>query len=117
MDGRAIQLGEPHTHALAPVSALWSRTVTIHFRDLAVGAAQAQLAFRFAQEFPWGTFRILRPRTIRCEGRQLLGFELAVRGLTPQASLLLQAQGFGGRRVLGCGLFVPFSAPAKSKAS
>ena len=117
VNGHAIQLGEPYAHVLAPVSALWARTVTIHFRELAVGAAQAQLAFRFAQEFPWGTFRILRPRTIRLEGRQLLGFELAVRGLNPQASLLLQAQGFGGRRVLGCGLFVPFSATARSKAS
>jgi CRISPR/Cas system CSM-associated protein Csm4 (group 5 of RAMP superfamily) len=43
---------------------------------------------------------------------------MAVRGLTPQASLLLQHQGFGGRRALGCGLFVPFSATSRSsKAS
>jgi CRISPR-associated protein Cas6 len=117
VDGRPIQLGDPYPHALTPVSALWARTVTIHFRELAVGAAQAQLAFRFAQDFPWGTFRILRPRTIRLEGRQLLGFELAVRNLTPPASLLLQGQGFGGRRALGCGLFVPFAVTARSKAS
>jgi len=76
----------------------------------------AQLAFRLARDFPWGTFRILRPRTIRMEGRQLLGFELAVRNLAPQASLLLQSQGLGGRRALGCGLFVPFAAGARSKA-
>jgi len=117
VDGRGIRLGEPYPQALTPVSALWARTVTIHFRDLALGSAQAQLAFRFAQDFPWGSLRILRPRTIRLEGRQLLGFELAVRGLTPQASLLLQGQGFGGRRALGCGLFVPFAASARSKAS
>ena len=116
VDGRGIRLGEPYPQALTPVSALWARTVTIHFRDLALGSAQAQLAFRFAQDFPWGSFRILRPRTIRLEGRQLLGFEMAVRGLTPQASLLLQGQGFGGRRALGCGLFVPFAASARSKA-
>jgi CRISPR-associated protein Cas6 len=115
--GHPIRLGEPCPHGLTPVSALWARTVTIHFRDLALGSAQAQLAFRFAQDFPWGSFRILRPRTIRLEGRQLLGFEMAVRGLTPQASLLLQGQGFGGRRALGCGLFVPFAANARSKAS
>jgi CRISPR-associated protein Cas6 len=114
--GHRIRLGEPHVHALTPVPALWARTVTIHFRDLAIGAAQAQLAFRFAQDFPWGSLRILRPRTIRFEDRQLLGFELAVRNLAPQTSLLLQAQGFGGRRALGCGLFVPFAASARSKA-
>jgi len=118
VNGRAIRLGEPCPQALTPVSALWARTVTIHFRELALGAAQAQLAFRFNQDFPWGCFRILRPRTIRIAGRQLLGFEMAVRGLTPQASLLLQHQGFGGRRALGCGLFVPFSATSRSsKAS
>ncbi len=114
--GRAIRLGEPHSHTLIPVPALWARTVTIHFRDLSVGAAQAQLAFRLACECPWGAFRILRPRTIRFEGRQLLGFELAVRNLAPGASLQLQRQGFGGRRALGCGLFVPFTALAPSKA-
>jgi len=114
-----IQLGEPRPHPLTPVPALWARTVTMHFRDLAVPAAQAQLALRFAQEFPWGAFRILRPRTIRFAGKQLLGFEMAVRGLTPQASLQLQCQGFGGRRAYGCGLFLPFppSAGSRVKAS
>ena len=114
--GRAITLGEPQSQALTPVSALWARTVTIHFRAAGVAQAQAQLALRFAREFPWGCFRILRPRTIRFEGRQILGFEMSVRGLAPQASLLLQGQGFGGRRILGCGLFVPYSATARSKA-
>ena len=69
VNGREIRLGEPYPQALTPVSALWARTVTIHFRELALGAAQAQLAFRFNQDFPWGGFRILRPRTIRIEGR------------------------------------------------
>lgn len=114
--GHRIRLGEPWVQALTPGSALWARIVTIHFRDLAIGAAQAQLAFRLARDFPWGSFRILRPRTIRFEGRQLLGFELAVRNLAPRASLLLQGQGFGGRRALGCGLFVPFATSSRSKA-
>jgi len=114
VDGHAIQLGEPRSQALTPVSALWARTVTIHFHHPARGPAQAQLEERFAQEFPWGSLRILRARTIRFEGRQLLGFEVAVRNLTPQVSLLLQGQGFGGRRILGCGLFVPFQAAAKA---
>ena len=112
-----ITLGEPYVQALTPVSALWARTVTIHFQELAIGSALAQLAQRFAQDFPWGSFRILRPRTIRFEGRQLLGFEMAVRDLPPRASLVLQGQGFGGRRALGCGLFVPFRATARTKAS
>ena len=115
--GRGLQLGEPRIRPLAPVSALWARTVTIHFQNPCRPAAQAQLEQRFAQDFPWGSLRILRARTVRFEGRQLIGFEVAVRSLAPQASLLLQSQGFGGRRVLGCGLFVPFPAVARRKAS
>jgi CRISPR-associated protein Cas6 len=115
LGGHRTQLGEPYGQALTPVSALWARTVTIHFRDPGP-CTQAQLAARFAQDFPWGSFRILRSRTIRFQGRQLLGYEVAVRNLTPQASLLLQRQGFGGRRLLGCGLFVPFAATCRSKA-
>lgn len=115
--GHGIQLGEPRSQGLEPVSALWARTVTIHFQNPLRPAAQAQLERRFAQDFPWGSLRILRARSIRFEGRQLIGFEVAVRNLTPQASLLLQSQGFGGRRGLGCGLFVPFPAVARRKAS
>jgi CRISPR-associated protein Cas6 len=106
--GRLIRLGEPRPRPLSPASALWARTVTIHFREPALAAARAQLAIRFAESFPWGSFRIYRPRWIRIDGRQLLGFEMAVRGLEPEASLRLQHYGFGGRRILGCGLFVPF---------
>ena len=106
--GHRIRLGEPRHQDLKAASALWARTVTIHFREPALEAARAQLAVRFAEAFPWGSFRIYRPRRIRIEGRQLLGFEMAVRGLEPEPSLELQRQGFGGRRILGCGLFVPF---------
>jgi CRISPR-associated protein Cas6 len=112
--GHGICLGEGRPHPLVPVSALWARTVTIHFAALGTKAAQEQLEARFRQEFPWGALRLLRPRTIRVEGRQLLGFEAAVRGLSPQASLLLQYRGFGGRRSFGCGLFVPFAATSRS---
>jgi CRISPR-associated protein Cas6 len=115
--GHGLQLGEPSLQPLAPESALWARTVTIHFQNPFRAAAQAQLEQRFAQDFPWGGLRVLRARTIRFEGRQLIGFEVAVRNLSPQASLLLQGQGFGGRRALGCGLFVPFPAVARRKAS
>jgi CRISPR-associated protein Cas6 len=106
--GHRVRLGEGRCQALSPASALWARTVTIHFREPALELARSQLALRFAETFPWGSFRVYRPRRIRLEGRQLLGFEMAVRGLSPEASLLLQRRGFGGRRILGCGLFVPF---------
>lgn len=107
VQGRLILLGTPRQVALAPSPVLWARTVTLHFRSMAHEAAREQLRANFAAAFPWGTPTILRARTLRIHGQQILGFEMAVRDLTPLASLRLQAEGFGGRRAFGCGLFVP----------
>jgi hypothetical protein len=37
----------------------------------------------------------------------VVGFGLQVEGLKPTASQVLQEQGLGGRRHMGCGLFLP----------
>jgi CRISPR-associated protein Cas6 len=107
IQGRRILLGTPRQTLLAPFPALWARTVTLHFQQLDHTAAREQLWLRFKEAFPWGTPTILRSRTFRIHGRQILGFGMLVRNLEPRASLRLQAEGFGGRRAFGCGLFVP----------
>ncbi len=38
---------------------------------------------------------------------RIVGFALLVEGLRPDESLRLQEVGLGGRRHLGCGVFVP----------
>jgi CRISPR-associated protein Cas6 len=107
VQGRLMELGRPSQVLLAPFPALWARTVTLHFRSVDHAAAREQLRANFVEAFPWGTPTILRARTLRIHGQQILGFEMAVRNLDPRASLSLQAEGFGGRRAFGCGLFVP----------
>jgi len=107
VQGQLIHLGPARRVRLAPFPALWARMVTLHFRQPDHAAARAQLLLNFVAAFPWGTPTILRARTLRIHGQQILGFEMAVRKLEPRASLLLQAEGFGGRRAFGCGLFVP----------
>jgi CRISPR-associated protein Cas6 len=39
-----------------------------------------------------------------------VGFALTVQGLSPDSSLRLQTLGLGGRRHMGCGLFLPTAA-------
>lgn len=46
-------------------------------------------------------------RTISIKGKSIVGFALVVTDLTADESLLLQISGLGGRRTMGCGIFVP----------
>ncbi|MEJ1936841.1 type I-MYXAN CRISPR-associated protein Cas6/Cmx6, partial [Nostoc sp. NIES-2111] len=46
-------------------------------------------------------------RTIKVHNSTLVGFSLNVTNLSDEDSLLLQMYGIGGKRKMGCGLFVP----------
>ena len=107
IQGRRILLGAPRLADLRPFPALRARTVTLHFQYLDHDAAREQLLRHFRAAFPGAVPELLRARTLRIHGRQILGFEMTVRNLEPRASLRLQFDGFGGRRAFGCGLFVP----------
>jgi CRISPR-associated protein Cas6 len=48
-----------------------------------------------------------RRRVINIAGKKVVGFALDVSELSPESSLKLQEQGLGGRRHMGCGLFLP----------
>jgi CRISPR-associated protein Cas6 len=51
-----------------------------------------------------------RRRIVTIAGKKVVGFALDLSGLAPDASLLLQEKGLGGRRHMGCGLFLPTRA-------
>lgn len=46
-------------------------------------------------------------RVVRIKGRKIVGFPIRISGLTAQESILVQENGLGSRRRMGCGLFVP----------
>jgi len=46
-------------------------------------------------------------RTLKVKGKNIVGFALVVSNMTAEESLRLQMQGLGGRRTMGCGIFVP----------
>jgi CRISPR-associated protein Cas6 len=44
-------------------------------------------------------------RTLRINGKEIIGFPIEVSGLSAEDSIRLQEQGLGGRRHFGCGIF------------
>lgn len=46
-------------------------------------------------------------RVLRVKDKKVVGYSLRVLGLTAEESIRLQEQGLGGRRRMGCGVFVP----------
>ena len=51
-------------------------------------------------------FSIGKRRTIRIREKEVVGYEVVIEGLTPDESLTIQTAGLGGRRHMGCGIFV-----------
>jgi CRISPR-associated protein Cas6 len=46
-------------------------------------------------------------KTFRVKDKQVVGFSMGIINLTAEESLTLQEKGLGGRRRMGCGVFVP----------
>jgi CRISPR-associated endonuclease/helicase Cas3 len=53
-------------------------------------------------------------RVLRVKDVRIVCFPLLVEGLRPEESLRLQEVGLGGRRHLGCGVFLPARSEEKS---
>jgi CRISPR-associated protein Cas6 len=49
-----------------------------------------------------------RRQILRIKGRKIVGYPLQIAGLTAEESVLLQEEGLGGRRRIGCGFFMPY---------
>lgn len=45
-------------------------------------------------------------QSLRIKDRQIVGYCIAFENLRPEESICLQQQGIGGRRKMGCGVFV-----------
>jgi len=105
--GRSLTLGAPSVHALVPVPELSARLVT--FKHALEERGFLETAYRFIDELTGGgcVLRVGRRRIVTIAGAKVVGFAVDLSGLSETASLLLQEQGLGGRRHMGCGLFLP----------
>jgi len=125
-----VRLGIPQVQPLRPAPVLHSRLVIIKpymEPDSFLQAARRQLtqlgidgevnliptpADRGAFEGGTGTASPYIRRTLKVRNHTVVGYAVTVSGLSPDDSLTLQAMGLGGRRHMGCGVFVP--APGAS---
>ena len=106
LDGHQLRIGVPEVRALMPVASLRARLVTIKgFLEKAsfLAAARRQLETMGVA----GQVMLGQRRTFRVKDKQVVGFEMAMTGLTAEESVTLQEKGIGGRRRMGCGIFVP----------
>lgn len=105
--GRELRLGMPTVYPLlATPTTLSARIVT--FKHAMDEAAFHASTLRFMEELGCsGTPYVGRRRIVSIAGKKVVGFALTVSALSPESSRLLQERGLGGRRHMGCGLFLP----------
>lgn len=102
----AVRVGVPEVRLLRPRASLYSRLVTIKGFMEPKGFLEA--AKRQSEKMGvTAELQIGERRTFRVKDKQVVGFEMAALGLSAEDSLRLQEIGIGGRRHMGCGIFVP----------
>ncbi len=113
LEGHRLRVGVPEVRALRAAATLYARLVTIKgFLEPApfLEAARRQL-------HDMGVVADLQVgvrRTVRVKDKPAVGFDVIAAGLSPEASVRLQEEGIGGRRRLGCGIFLPWrGTPAR----
>ena len=118
LNGHLLDIGIPRSESLSPATNLASRMVTIkgmmepekllesakrQLIDLQISGTP-ELVISGASSTPPAPIR----RVLRIQNRTVVGFALHVNGLTAEESIKLQEIGLGGRRHMGCGIFVPY---------
>lgn len=106
VDEHPLSVGVPETRILPPVARLRAHLVTVKgFLDEGefLEAVKRQL-----QSLDISCETLLgQRRTFRVKEKQVVGFEVTATKLTAEDSVRLQGNGLGGRRKMGCGVFVP----------
>jgi len=109
-----VRVGVPSVHAIIPATSLRSRLVVIkvaNIRPDSVTSEQfAEAVRRQLGELGLSNEAIItigKRRTLRLKQREIVGYEVLVEGLIAEESITLQEQGLGGKRHMGCGVFVP----------
>ena len=118
LDGCRLRVGTSQTHALTPATMLHCRIATTKNGDdparfdaeIARQAAALGISgkvFRSPAGVAQRDGRDPSRRIVRVKGKRIVGHAMLATGLTAKEAILLQERGLGGRRRMGCGMFVP----------
>ncbi len=105
IDSHNFRVGVPEVRILRPRASLYSRLVTIKgFMEppAFLDAVKRQLEKIGVK----AEIQVGERRTFRVKDKQVVGFEVVALELDAEESLRLQENGLGGRRHMGCGVFV-----------
>lgn len=117
LDGCKVRVGVAETRALVPAATLHCRIVTtkngnnsVRF-DAEIARQVAALGIRGRVfRVPMGSRgRVGRDpsrRVVRVKSKRIVGYAVRATELNAQESIRLQERGLGGRRRMGCGVFV-----------
>jgi len=116
LDGDILAVGIPRVEPLRPAASLTARLVTIG-RLVEPGAFEESIRRQLAGHGVSAVPTLLpstdptregQPtrRVLRIKDRKIVGYAVRVEGLTAEESLIVQEQGLGSRRRMGCGVFV-----------
>ncbi|MGO9690783.1 MAG: type I-MYXAN CRISPR-associated protein Cas6/Cmx6 [Syntrophobacteraceae bacterium] len=105
--GHRLGVGIPNTRALIPSVALSSPLVTTKNGNEQT-RFEAEIKNQMENLGLKGRIAIGKRRTFQVHDKQVVGYSVLVSELTPEESILLQENGLGGRRKMGCGFFEPW---------
>lgn len=107
IDGHTLSIGVPKIEQLRPESMLRSRVVTIKgmVDEATMAASIARQVEAVAGPAACGLVLGQR-RVVAVRDRRIVGYAATLARLSAEASMLIQIHGLGGRRHMGCGVFV-----------
>ncbi len=105
INGDALRIGVSNTSALVPASTLYAHTVTTRNGE---DETRFDAEIRHQLELLEIKGRATRGqrRIITIKGKKVVGYSLLVSELDAEESIRLQEHGLGGRRKMGCGVFI-----------
>jgi CRISPR-associated protein Cas6 len=107
VDGVLLQVGVPEVRSLVPTTAIRSRLVTTkNGQDQSRFEAEIRRQIEAMGVSAEAIVSITKRRTIRIHSKEVVGYEVVIEGLNFDDSLAIQTHGLGGRRHMGCGVFV-----------
>ncbi len=127
IDGHHIQCGIPEIHQLSSASTLRSRLVVINIQQVKgrpleaddfMAAVQRRLTELEIEAVPeleteqQGSSSSFARRVLKVKTAMLPGYGVLLHKLNESDSLRIQELGLGGKRRMGCGLFLPLKREA-----
>jgi CRISPR-associated protein Cas6 len=113
--GGKVHIGVPQLRMLRPAPSLVARTV-IFKNHVAPETFLPHVIEELARRDVRADVELGKRRIVTIAGKKVVGFRLALHGLLDENAMQLQADGLGGRRRFGCGVFVPVPRRARGGA-